>query len=185
MGVGRNGWRADLCRVAGALVLEVGAGFIFYGMDLFRSHTPAFQLPTIGLAGGTAYVALRRGGWRPAILLAFLVLFLELLLLGSLGHRTGWPALLWSAIIGPTVVAGCAIFLALGPLIRFGRFVFSSLAVGVGFTLSSVVLGWALDLPPMIQSVRVNFAVGSLAGAALGLGLELVEIALQRNRHRS
>ncbi len=147
-----------------------------YGLDVFRRHTAAFQLLTIGLAGGLAYVGYRRGGWRGAALLAYLSLFVEYMLVGNLGHRESSPALIWVLIMGFFLVVAVIAFVAAARYIRFGRFVFVSLIAGAGFITGTVVLGTILHLSPILASARVNFAVGSLAGAALGLGLEISEL---------
>jgi hypothetical protein len=172
----RRGWTRDAMSVAAALVVCASAGMLRYGLDVFRRNTAAFQLLTIGLAGSFACVGYRRGGWRGAALLAYLSLFVEYVLVGNLGHRESSPALIWVLIMGFFLVLAVIAFAAAARYIQFGRFVFVSLIAGAGFIAGTVVLGMILHLRPILDSARVNFAVGSLAGAALGLGLELSEL---------
>jgi hypothetical protein len=174
--VKRGGWERDLVSMGASLAICAAAGLLRYGLDVFRKESAAFQLLTIGLAGSLALVGYRRGGWRGAILLAYLTLFVEYLMIGNLGHRESSPGLIWLLVVGFFLVASVMAFVATAPFLRFGRFIFVSLIVGAGFVGGTVVLGLFLHLHPIGASARVNFAIGSLAGAALGLGLEISEL---------
>jgi hypothetical protein len=173
-------WSRDVASIGMALGMCAAAGLLRYGLDVFRREAAAFQLLTIGLAGSLALVGHRRGGWRGAALLAYLTLFVEYLLIGNLGHRESTPALIWVLVVGLFLIAAVLAFVAAARYIRFGRFIFVSLIVGAGFIAGTVALGTLLHLQPIGASARVNFAVGSLAGAALGLGLEIAERVWKR-----
>lgn len=175
-------WSRDVASIGMALGMCAAAGLLRYGMDVFRRETGAFQLLTIGLAGSLAFVGHRRGGWRGAALLAYLALFVQYLLIGNLGHRESTPALIWVLVVGLFLVLAVIAFARAARYIRFGRFIFVSLIVGAGFIAGTVVLGTLLHLQPIGASARVNFAVGSLAGAALGLGLEVAELGWRPKR---
>ncbi len=166
----------DAARVLAAVTACGLAGALRYGGDLFHLRTPAFQLLTVGFAGGATVVAYRRGGFRFAFPVAYGVLLLEYLLLGSFGYRVGWAAFLWSLATGLGLVAAAAAFRATGSLVRFGRFVFVSILVGLGFVTASLLLALVFRLQPVWLAARVNFAIGSLAGAAFGLALEVFDI---------
>ena len=171
-----EGWVRDLVDVGAALGVCAAAGLLRYGLDVFRRQTSAFQLLTVALAGSLTLIGYRRGGWRGALLLAYLTLFLQYILLGNMGRRESWPALIWVLVLGLFLLASVAAFFATIRYVRFGRFIFVSLIVGAGFVAATIALGLILGLRPMGLSARVNFAVGSLAGAALGLGLELADL---------
>jgi hypothetical protein len=171
----KRGWSRDLLSIAVALTFCAAAGLLRYGADVFRREHAAFQLLTVGLAGSLTLVGYRRGGWRGAMLLAYLVLFVQYLLLGNLGHRESSPALIWVLVVGLFLVAAVIVFVRARPFMGFGRFILVSLIVGAGFTAGTVVLGLVLHFTSIGESAQVNFAVGSLAGAALGLSFEVSE----------
>lgn len=171
----KRAWSQDVLCIALALTLCAAAGLLRYGPDVFRRQHSAFQLLTIGLAGSLALIGYRRGGWRGALLLTYLVLFTQYLLVGNLGHRESSPALIWVLVVGLSLVAAVMAYTATRRYMQFGRFIFVSLIVGAGFVAGTVVLGLVLRFNSIAESARVNFAVGSLAGAALGLGFEVSE----------
>lgn len=177
-----RGWKRDVACTGLALGVCAAAGLLRYGLDVFRRETSAFQLLTIGLAGSLAFIGHRRGGWRGAAFLAYLTLFVEYLLIGNLGHRESTPALIWVLVVGLSLIAAVIAFAAAARYIRFGRFILVSLIVGAGFVAGTVALGTLLHLQLIGASARVNFAVGSLAGAAMGLGLEIAELIWSRKR---
>jgi len=182
---GRGVLMEEAARILIVLLIAFAAGAIRYGSDVFHLRTAAFQLPSIALAGALAFAGHRLGGWRGGILLAYLVLIMEYVVLGSLGHRQGWPALLWVFVVGLSLLGSIAAFRAMRPLMGFGRFIAVAILIGAGFVLATILLALFLDLRPLGPSIRINFAVGSLAGAALGLGLEVGDLVISHLRRRA
>ncbi|MFB3908764.1 MAG: hypothetical protein ACE15D_10210 [Candidatus Eisenbacteria bacterium] len=170
-------WKQDLAVIAGALVACVLVGLLRYGKEIFSPSEAAFQLLEVGVLGSVTFVAFRRAGWIGAAILAVVIVIVQYLIFQRIGHRIGWPALVFSLVVAATIVLSAWIYHLSRGVLRFGRFIPVSVVIGLGFLAGTTLLGSLLRLEPMGLSMRINFAVGSLAGAAMALGFELVEMA--------
>jgi hypothetical protein len=175
-----DGWEDALLPGALALLASIAGGLVFFGWGALRPSSAGFQVLATGAAGAAGAVALRRSGRTWAVVAALLVLLAIHLAVGSGGYRTGWPAILWLAVIAVSILAGFLVFDGMRRVTHFGRFVFVSLLMGAGFAGASALVAVLMGLPQLSASLRINFAVGSLAGAGIGLGLEVAELLFRR-----
>lgn len=173
-------WEDALLSGALVLLVSIVAAFVMFGPGCLRPSGSGFQILATGLAGAASAVALRRYGWTAAFAAAILVLLALHVAAGASAYRKGWPGVLFVFFAGVSIVGGLFVHHITRRLTRFGRFVFTALLVGAGFVVAVAIVGALLRLPETTASMRINFAVGSLAGAAIGLGLEIAELV--RNR---
>jgi hypothetical protein len=165
-----QGWARDVAGIGAALGICAGVGLLRYGTDVFRRQTAAFQLLTIGLAGSIALVGYRRGGWRGAILLAYLTLFLQYLLVGNLGRRESWPTLIGS-VVGISCWPRSRHSAAIPYRVRW----FILIADHRRRIRGGIAHRLVLRLHPIAAS-RGSTCRRLLAGAAMGLGLDVVDL---------
>lgn len=175
----RGGEVGALLRFAAGAAASVLAGLAVFHGEAFRPSGPWFHCVTAGAlaAGVLALVRIGRAGQGAGLAVAFTLVHL------GYAWAQPWPQALaeagWSVVVGAGVFLAALIFDALAAEgYRFGKFALMGPLVGGAFFSAAAVrllaAGWSDDaLGALIRHVFVGLIVGD----AVGLGVELVELA--------
>jgi thiamine biosynthesis lipoprotein len=178
--------RSDLPYLAAPIIVSLLAAWARYGGEVLQPRQPGFLVLACGVAGGAAYLGFRRSGWPLAWILAVVVLLaFRVPPVWSDPPRMAWAGCAWSVVAGAFVAASLRLQRASRGLMGFGRFIPVAIAVGIGYVVAGILFGIVNRVETGGLSMRIHFAVGSLAGAAMGLGVELVEEFHARRSRRA
>jgi hypothetical protein len=179
-------WKADALFLATPPLLALLAAWLRYGEEAFAPRSNGLLVLACGLAGGACYVACRRSGLTLGLVLAIAILGLFRVLpwWGGL-DRSAMAGTVWGIAAGLCLLGSLLFFRASRAWMGFGRFVLVAVLMGLGFVAAGLLFGLLHRVDTGALSMRIQFGVGSLGGAAMGLGIEIVERLRVRRLRRS
>jgi hypothetical protein len=157
--------------VAAALIAVTAVGFLNYRMLFFRWPETMLSFSVLGLMAALIYASVQMRGLVFAVVVIAFWCLVRAALNGDLLALAG-PAT-YALPIGFSLVAASYVQKSLTRL-KFGRFLPMGVIVGVGYALymfSRVVMGEG-----SFGAIWHQTVLGAEAGAAMGLGFELIDL---------
>ncbi len=161
---------------------SIGAGYAYFGNQIFDHHLTYFQFILFGAVAGIFVAA-----W-PLVSARWLLAFGVLAYLGVVtqANSTTPVRLIRDAVWVLSVIAAVRISLlgdCVFPSLKVGKFVVWAAVFAITHTGALYLLSVIQSAAVNPESYMMNARIGALAGAGIGLGHELAEVVATRVWH--
>lgn len=161
---------------------SIMAGLIFFGLDIFNTQSPLFQILVYGLVGSISFILFYLKRYRDSIFILLIIFLLDMFIF-NFQNPLNRILYFLSAVTGAFLYArylfsGAGHMKIARPLLLAG--IYAILSVFVVLILSLVHHTGQERVFPFI-----NMPIGFLIGLGLGAGFELAEYLLIRMEQRN